>query len=348
MRLEWRTIELHPRRPWTIARGTSTAKRNVLLRVSLAGTEGFGEAAPGDRYGENDRTVAKALAILEERLAGVEAPAQGASQIGPWLDDCLDRIEASHPGDRAARAAADIALHDWAGRRLGEPLYRRFGADPGKMPPTSMTIGLDAIPVMLEKVREAEGFRILKVKVGTDRDREILTAIRRVTDRPLYADANEGWKDRDAALEMLRFMKDLGVVLVEQPLPAADLEGARYLRERGGLPIYADEAVMDAADVDRVRGAFDGVNVKVQKAGGLRAAHRAIERARECGMSVLLGCMLETSIGIGAAAHLAPLADHVDLDGHLLIADDPFRGPGLRDGRLVLPDRPGVGVEVVW
>ncbi|MGH9797517.1 MAG: dipeptide epimerase, partial [Candidatus Polarisedimenticolia bacterium] len=327
MRLEWRAIELHPRHPWTIARGTSTAKRNVLLRVSLAGTEGFGEAAPGDRYGENDRTVAKALAILGERLADVAAPPggpsgaspHGTSSIGPWLDDCLDRIEAALPGDRAARAAVDIALHDWAGRRLGEPLYRRLGADPGRMPPTSMTIGLDAIPVMLEKVRKAEGFRILKVKVGTDRDREILKAIRGVTDRPLYADANEGWKDRDAALEMLRFMKDLGVVLVEQPLPAADLEGARYLRERAGLPIFADEAVMDAADVDRVRGAFDGVNVKVQKAGGLRAAHRAIERAREHGMSVLLGCMLETSIGIGAAAHLAPLADHVDLDGHLLL-----------------------------
>ncbi len=338
IRLERKAIDLALRHAWTIARNTSTAKRNVLVRVSHGGIEGLGEAAPNVRYGEDWETVLSALALIEPRLG--DDPSQ--------FDRVLERIEAALPGNHAAKAAVDIALHDWIGRKTGVPLHRMFGADPAKAPLTSMSIGIDDIPVMQEKVREAEGFKILKIKVGLANDREIIAGIRAVTDRPLYVDANEGWKDRDRAVEMIKWMEGMGVVLLEQPLPAADLDGAKYVRDRVDMPIVADEAAVTAGDVPALRDAFDGVNVKVQKAGGLRMARAMIAAARRFGMKVMLGCMIETSIGITAAAHLSPLVDYADLDGNLLIAADPFRGALVRDGRLVLPRGPGLGLEGAW
>src|SRR5437867_10676977 len=227
------------------------------------------------------------------------------------------------------------------------PLWRAFGADPARAPLTSMSIGIDEIAVMQEKVREAAGFNVLKVKVDLRNAREILEGVRRVTDKPLYVDANEGWRDRERAVELVRGMEGMGVVLVEQPLPASDLDGAKCLRDRVDVPMIADEAVMTAEDIEPLAQAFDGVNIKVQKAGGLRMARRMIGVARSLGMKVMIGCMIETSIGITAAAHLAPLADYADLDGNLLIANDPFRGALVRDGRLVLPEGPGLGIEEI-
>jgi len=339
--LEWTEVELALRHPWTIARGTSLSKTNVLTRLTCAGYEGLGEAAPNARYGESAATVTKALADLAPRLEA------GSTE----LDDVLDHVDAALPGQGAARAAIDIALHDWLGRRDGMPLWRLLGADPRRAPVTSMSIGLDRIEIVQEKVREAEGFQVLKIKVGGPDDLGMIEAIRTVTDRPLYVDANEGWSDPDRAVEMIRRLEGMGVVLVEQPLPAADLDGARRVRDRVDLPIIADEAVRTSEDVRPLAQAYDGINVKLQKAGGLRMARRMIDAARALGMKVLIGCMIETSVGITAASHLSPLADYADLDGHLLIADDPFRGARLRDGRLVPPDAPGLGVaggEVVF
>jgi L-alanine-DL-glutamate epimerase-like enolase superfamily enzyme len=338
IRLERKTIDLALKHAWTIARNTSTVKRNVLVRVSHGGIEGVGEAAPNVRYGEDWETVLSALALIEPRLG------DDPSRAG----EVLERIEAALPGNHAAKAAVDIALHDWIGKQENRPLYRTFGADPAKAPLTSMSIGIDDIPVMQRKVREAEGFRILKVKVGLKNDREIIAGIRAVTDLPLYVDANEGWRDRDRAVEMIKWMEGMGVVLLEQPLPAADLDGAKYVRDRVDMPIFADEAVLTADDIAPLRDAFDGINVKVQKAGGLRMARTMIATARGLGMKVMLGCMIETSVGITAAAHLSPLVDHADLDGNLLIAADPFRGALVRDGRLVLPRGPGLGIEGTW
>jgi L-alanine-DL-glutamate epimerase-like enolase superfamily enzyme len=338
IRLERRRVELHLRHTWTIARGSSHAKTNVLVRVTHGGVEGFGEAAPNLRYHEDADTVTTALGLLERSLGN--DPARYA--------DVIDGLEGVLPGNRAAKAAIDIALHDRAGRAAGIPLWKLLGSDPKKAPLTSFSIGLDRVPAMQDKVREAARFPILKIKAGRGDDREILEGIRAVTDRPLYVDANEGWMDRERAVEMIQTMQGMGVVLVEQPLPASDLDGAKYVRDRVDLPIFADEACLTVDDIEPLKDAFDGINVKLQKSGGIRAALRMIEKARALGMKVMLGCMIETSVGITAAAHLSPLVDHADLDGNLLIDNDPFRGATVKDGRLVLPDRPGLGLEGTW
>jgi L-alanine-DL-glutamate epimerase-like enolase superfamily enzyme len=337
-RLERRRIELPLRHAWTIARGTSASKANVLVRVRRSGLSGLGEAAPNARYQEDWLTVMAALEQVEPLLE---------DDLSRWTET-LDRVEAALPRDHAARAAIDIALHDLAAQGQGVPLWRLLGADPAAMPPTSFSIGLDTIPVMQQKVREAAPFPILKVKLGGADDRAVIEGIRAVTDKPLSVDANEGWKEPGEAIEMIGWLAGMGVVLVEQPLPAADLDGARRVRAGARLPIFADEAVVETADVGRVREAYDGINIKLQKSGGLRPARRLLDAARAAGMKVMIGCMIETSIGITAAAHLAPLADHADLDGNLLLAADPFRGAVVRDGRLVLPEGPGLGVVGDW
>jgi L-alanine-DL-glutamate epimerase-like enolase superfamily enzyme len=308
------------------------------VRLSYAGIEGFGEAAPSARYGEDWQSVIVALDLLAPRLG--EDPAR--------CETAIDSLEETLSGNRAAKAAIDIALHDWAGKKEGIPLYRKFGADPRRAPATSFSIGIDSVPAMQEKVRQAADFPILKIKAGLHDDRDILEGIRQVTDKPLYVDANEGWKDRRRAVETIRWMEGMGVVLVEQPLAAADLDGAKFIRDRVDMPIFADEAARTIDDIEPLAAAYDGINVKLMKAGGLGMARRMLERARALNMKVMLGCMIETSVGITAAAHLSPLVDHADLDGNLLIRDDPFRGVAVREGKLILPDRPGLGVEGTW
>ena len=323
--------------PWTISRGTSATKTNVLLHLcgtAGGGPEGLGEAAPNARYGEDWRSVLAALDRLEPLVAG---------GIGDW-SGLLDRLAGSS-GDPSARAALDIAVHDREARRRGVPLHRLLGADPARMPRTSYSIGLDAIAVMQEKARQAAGFPFLKVKLDGRDDRAVVEAIRAVTDRPLLVDANEAWTDVEQARQTLLWMREQGVILVEQPLPAVDLDGARRLRARAVLPIFADEAVCQEADLPVLAEAYDGVNVKVQKSGGLRPALRTIEAARGLGLEVMIGCMIETSVGITAAAHLAPLADRADLDGALLLERDPFRGAAIDAGVITLPAGPGLGVE---
>ena len=334
--LEHRPVRLELRHPWTIARGTSLEKINVLVRLhGPDGIAGLGEAAPNARYGEDAATVAAALDRIASRLP-IHPPAG-------W-NACLDALEAMGPADPAARAALDIAVHDREGRRAGVPVGRLLGAGAGSPPPTSMSIGHDTIAVMQEKARAAASFPFLKIKLGVGDDRRIVEAIREVASQPLLVDANEAWRDADEAIAMIRWLEGMGVLLVEQPSPAADGDLARAIRRRSALPIFADEAVCTAADVPGLREAYDGINVKVQKAGGLRPALRTIEAAREAGLQVLIGCMVETSLGITAAAHLAPLCDRADLDGALLLADDPFRGAVIEDGRITLPALPGLGV----
>jgi L-alanine-DL-glutamate epimerase-like enolase superfamily enzyme len=208
---------------------------------------------------------------------------------------------------------------------------------------TSYTIGIDTPEIVAEKIREAEGFPVLKIKMGLENDREIMETVRAHTNRPVRIDANEGWT-RDEALEKMRWLEGLNVELVEQPLPAADLEGVRWLAGRTSLPIFADESVRVASDVPKLAGAFHGINIKLMKCGGIREALRMIHTARACGMKVMLGCMIESSIGITAAAHLSPLADYADLDGNLLIRNDPATGVTALEGKLVLPEGPGLAL----
>jgi L-alanine-DL-glutamate epimerase-like enolase superfamily enzyme len=265
------------------------------------------------------------------------------------VDDILDYVDAIAPGCAPAKAAIDIALHDWVGRRLGQPLYRLWGLNPEHTPWTTYTIGIDTPDVMQAKVRAVEGrFKRLKVKVGTADDRRNIEAIRRVTDLPLMVDANQGWTSREAALDQVQWLAQQGVILVEQPLPKQRLDDLAWLTERSPIPIVADESVQRLSDVVRLRGVVDGVNIKLMKCTGLREARKMITVARALGLKVMLGCMTETSCAVSAAAQLSPLADWADLDGHLLISNNPFRGGvGVEEGRLVLPDAPGVGVEAL-
>jgi L-alanine-DL-glutamate epimerase-like enolase superfamily enzyme len=265
------------------------------------------------------------------RLSDAEAFAQGAAR-------------AAVQGQRSAEAAVDMALHDLAGKRLGVPLYELLGLDPRGASETSFTIGLAEPEVVEQKVREASAYPILKVKMGSDDDREVLTAVRDTTMSRIRVDANEGWTPQ-GALDRLEWLARLGVELVEQPLPADRIEETRELRRRSPLPFYADESVHRARDIPRLVGAFDGINIKLMKCGGLAEATRMIAVARALGMKVMLGCMIESSLGITAAAHLSPLVDTADLDGNLLIEDDPFVGATVEAGRIVLPDGPGLGVS---
>jgi L-alanine-DL-glutamate epimerase-like enolase superfamily enzyme len=317
---------------------SSSEYRDTLeLRLTREGTTGVGAGAPIVRYDESAESGRRAL----------EAARQLVEAGDPWrmetfLGDAFRELQ----GQYAARAALDIALHDWTGKRLGIPLYRLFGLDPAETPLTTFSIGIDTPELTRQKVREAVEFPVLKIKVGLDSDEATLDAVRSVTGKPLRVDANEGWKDKETAIRKIEWLARRGVELVEQPMPAAMLEEAAWLKARSPVPLFADEACLRASDIPRLAGACHGVNVKLDKAGGLREALRMIHTARACGLKVMLGCMISSSVSTTAAAHISPLVDFADLDGHLLVADDPWQGVLVRDGRLVLPDRPGLGLLV--
>ncbi|MBN1208394.1 MAG: dipeptide epimerase [Myxococcaceae bacterium] len=331
--LNARVIELPLRHAWTISRGTSTSKRNVLVELRSGGHVGFGEAAPNVRYGESAETVLEALSRLEPVLDG---DLRCFRELSEALQEAL-------PGNGAAKAALDIALHDLAGKALGAPLYRLLGLNPQRMPITSFSIGIDEPETLARKVREAEPYPVLKVKLGAERVREVFGAVRAATSKVVRVDANEAWGPQEA-LEHIEWLATQGVELVEQPLPAADVEGAKWLRARSPLPLVADEALLRASDVPRLAEGYHGINVKLQKAGGIREALRTIDVARACGLKVMIGCMVETSVGIAAAAHLGPLADWLDLDGNLLLSEDPFIGHPVVEGRIQLGEGNGLGV----
>jgi L-alanine-DL-glutamate epimerase-like enolase superfamily enzyme len=329
-------LRLNLRHPWTTTMSSSEHRDTVLVRYRNEGVEGLGEGAPIVRYGEDAAGARRALEGIRDRV-------QAAN---PWrLETLLGRAFARLEGQYAARAALDIALHDWIGTRLGVPVYRQLGLDPTQTPLTTFSIGIDTPEVIRQKVREAEEFPILKIKVGLDSDEATIDAVRSVTDKPLRVDANEGWKDRETAVRKIEWLTSRGVELVEQPMPAAMLEETRWVRERVDVPVFADEACGRASDIPRLADAYDGVNIKLDKAGGLREALRMIHTARACGLGAMLGCMISSSVSTTAAAHLSPLVDYADLDGNLLVANDPWSGVKVREGRLILPDRPGLGLR---
>jgi L-alanine-DL-glutamate epimerase-like enolase superfamily enzyme len=329
--LRHRPLELRLRNPFRLSRGTWDLRQNVLVELEHEGLIGMGEAAPIARYGESHESAAHAVDEMAGRLGDPAAFADAASR-------------AAVPGQRSAEAAVDMALHDLAGRRLGAPLFALLGLDQARMPATSFTIAIDTPEGAAVKARAASDYAVLKLKMGSDADREVLAAVRDATDRPIRVDANEGWTF-ETAVERLEWLERMGVELVEQPLPAAALEETRALRRRTRLPFYADESVHTARDIPSLAGAFDGINIKLMKCGGIAEALRMIAVARAHGLKVMLGCMIESSLAVTAAAHLAPLADAADLDGNLLVDNDPFVGVTVRDGRLVLPDGPGLGVR---
>lgn len=334
LRLTHEVLELETAHPFGIARGTQSSYRVVWVRLTDDdGVEGWGEADPASYYGETADTVVAAL----QRFAPFMPDDPFA------LEEAEGRLAASLKGNAAARVALSAALHDLVGKRLGVPLWKLWGLDPAKAPASSFTIGIDAPDVIKAKVREASPYGILKIKVGTPDDERILRAVREVTDKPIRVDANCGWTAKQA-IARLPLLREMGVELIEQPLPPEDLDGLAEVRRASPLPIIADESCRTAADIPRLAGAVDGINIKLAKCGSLREALRMIAVARAHSMMVMVGCMIETSLGITAAAHLTPLVDVVDLDGAALLKRDPFTGASIAGGRVTLPTGPGLGV----
>jgi L-alanine-DL-glutamate epimerase-like enolase superfamily enzyme len=334
LRLEAEVVSLRTKYPFKIARHEHFEVRTVLVKLrDEDGLEGWGEATPQRFYGETPETVLAALDLYSTALPG-----------DPFkLEEAERRFELLLTGNNSARAALSTALHDLVGKRLGVPVHKLWGLDGGKLPLSTFTIGIDTPDMIRKKVREAEEYPILKIKLGSDNDLEILQAIRDVTDRELRVDANCGWTVKQA-IRMLPVLEEFGVTVLEQPLPREDLDGLAEIRRHCRIPLIVDESCLTSADIPRVAGKVDGINIKLAKTGSLREAVRMIHIARAHHLMVMVGCMVETSIAITAAAQFCPLVDIVDLDGAALLAEDPYRGATIHGGQLRLPDGPGLGV----
>jgi L-alanine-DL-glutamate epimerase-like enolase superfamily enzyme len=338
-KLDTEIVRLALRHTWTTTMSSSDYRDVIYARYTKDGVTGLGEGAPIVRYKEDAKSA-------EAMLQGIRALVEKSD---PWAyDKLLRQVFQAVKGEHAGKAALDIALFDWIGKRLNIPVYRLFGLDPADAPITTMSIGIDTPEVTKQKVEEAADFPVLKIKMGIGKDEDTLRAIRAVTKKRLRVDANEGWKTKEEALEKLQWLEqDGGVEFVEQPMRGDMTAQHAWLRERVKMPIIADEACTDAATIPALAGAYDGLNVKLDKAGGILEAHRWISIARALGMKTMLGCMVSSSISVTAAAHLSPLADYADLDGNLLIGNDRYRGVTVAKGRLRLPTGPGLGLTQI-
>ncbi len=338
MKLWHEIVTVQTTHPFVIARGGQSEYRTVWVKVTDGdGQEGWGEAAPSRFYGETPETVVAALGRI--------APAIEKSSA--WSLDAIEaEMNRAIGRNGSAKSAVSAALHDLAAKRLGVPLWKMWGLDPASAPASSFTIAIAPDDATLRaRVEGAAQYPILKVKLGTDRDAAIVRTVRLAApDKILRVDANAAWTPKHA-LRMIELCLDYGVEFVEQPLPAHDIEGLRFVRDRSPLPIVADESCIVASDIPKLAGVVDGINIKLSKCGGLREALKMIATARAHGMLVMCGCMIETTLGIAAAAHFAPLLDCADLDGAALLKDDPFTGVSIDGGRIALSNGPGLGVS---
>lgn len=331
--LSFEPYELQLRHSFNLAKSSRTTTPDVLVRIDYEGLTGYGEASMPPYLGESVKSVSEFLSSLD--LSQFSDPFR--------IEEIHEYMDAVAPDNRAAKASVDIALHDLLGKIMGQPWYKIWGLDPGKAPCTSFTIGIDAADVVRQKVDEAEPYKVLKVKMGLDNDKELVEIIRSKTDRPICVDANQGWTDREQALEMCHWLAERNCLFVEQPLAKERIDDTAWLRERSPLPIVADEFLQRLPDVRRAYGAYDAINIKLMKSTGMHEAYQMAVLARGLGMKVMLGCMTETSCAISAASQLAPMADWADLDGNLLITNDRFDGMKIVDGKVTIPDRPGIG-----
>ena len=326
------------RHTWTTTMSSSDYRDVLYVHYTADGITGVGEGAPIIRYHEDALGAQKAVEGLKDLLASAQ----------PRQYDKLDRaILKQLEGEWAGKAAINAAVLDWVGQREGLPIYGLFGLDPADAPVTTFSIGIDTPEVTRQKTREAADYPVLKVKVGLDTDEATIEAVRSVTDKPLRVDANEGWTDREVALRKIKWLETMGVEFIEQPMPAANFDDIKWLHDRVDMPIFADEACLRPENIPHLAEAYDGVNIKLDKAGGILQGYRMIQIAKALGLKTMLGCMISSSVAITAAAHLSPLVDYADLDGNLLIGNDPYEGVKVVKGKLVLPDRPGLGVRPV-
>jgi L-alanine-DL-glutamate epimerase-like enolase superfamily enzyme len=338
MHLTFEPYELKLKHVFTVSSFSRSTTPDVQVRIDYDGYTGYGEASMPPYLGQTVESVCSFLKKVD--LEQFPDPF--------CIDDILNYIDSLSVGDSAAKAAVDIALHDLVGKIIGAPWHRMLGLNPEKTPNTTYTIGIDTDEMVKLKTREVAGqFKILKVKLGTPRDREMIRAIREVSDLPIAVDVNQGWKNKKKALDEIFWLKEQGIVMVEQPMPKEMLDANAWLTERSPLPTFADEAIQRLKDIPAVKGAYTGINIKLMKCTGMREAWKMMNYARAEGMKVMIGCMTETSCAIAAAAQLSPAVDFADLDGNLLIANDIFRGTTVVDGKITLNQLPGIGIEKI-
>ena len=338
MKLRFSPYELKLRHVFTGATYSRTTTPDIQVEIEYDGLIGYGEASMPPYLGQTVESVTNFLQKVD--LEQFSDPCQ--------LEDILTYVDSLSPGDTAAKAAVDIALHDLVGKIIGAPWHRIWGLNKEKAPSTTFTIGIDTAEVVKQKTQEcANQFNILKVKLGRENDKEMIETIRSVTNLPIAVDVNQGWKDRQMALDMILWLKEKGIVMVEQPMPKEQLDDIAWVTEQSPLPIFADESIQRLKDIRNVEGAFTGINIKLMKCTGMREAWKMLNYARARNMKVMIGCMTETSCAVSAAAQLSPAVDFADLDGNLLIANDRFKGMTVEKGRITLNDEPGLGLTLL-
>ncbi len=334
MKLTFKPYILELKHVFTIAVNSRTTTPVMLTQIEHEGVIGYGEASMPPYLGESHETAASFLSKLN--LNQFKDPFD--------LENILNYVDSVAEKNTAAKASIDIALHDLIGKLINKPWYSIWGFDKNKTPNTSFTIGIDTAEVIKQKVKEAEIYKILKIKLGGENDKKMIETILSLTDKPLTIDANQGWRDKHFALDMINWLNEKNVEFIEQPMPKDQIDDIAWLTEHSPLPIIGDESVQRIHDVIKAYGVFSGINIKLMKCTGLREAHKMLLLARSLGMRVMIGCMTETSCGISAASQLSPMVDWADLDGNLLIKNDPYEGTKVIDGRLVLNDKPGIGL----
>lgn len=337
MKLTFRPYTLELKHVFTIATSSRSTTPVMLTEIEYDGITGYGEASMPPYLGESQETAKAFLSKVD--LAQFNDPFE--------MEKILDYVDSIEEKNTAAKAAVDIALHDLVGKMMNQPWYKIWGYNPDTTPNTSFTIGIDEPDVVRKKVKEAEEYKVLKVKLGRANDKEMIETIRSVTDKPLAVDVNQGWEDKQFALDMINWLNERGIILVEQPMPKTQIDDMAWLTENSPLPTVGDEAVQRIPDVVKAHGVYSGVNIKLMKCTGMREAHKMLNLAKSLDMKVMFGCMTETSAAISAASHLSPMVDWADLDGNLLISNDPFTGTKVIDGKIVLTDNPGIGVKKI-
>lgn len=335
MKFSFRPYTLELKHVFTVAVSSRTTTPVMLTEIEYEGVKGYGEASMPPYLGESQETATKFLSRVN--LEQFDDPFE--------MEKILKYVDSIDEKNTAAKASVDIALHDLVGKLIGKPWYKIWGFDKTKTPYTTFTIGIDKPDVVRQKVKEAEEFKILKVKLGRDNDREMIETIRSVTDKPLTADANQGWKDKHYALEMIQWLSEQNVLYIEQPMPKEMIEENAWITEHSPIPVLGDESIQRIPDLIKMKDVYSGVVIKLMKCTGMREAYKMITLAKSLGMKVMLGCMTETSCAISAAAQLSPEADWADLDGNLLIKNDPYEGVKVIDGKITLNDYPGIGLK---
>jgi len=334
MKLTFIPYELQLKHVFTLATSSRTTTPVVLTEIEYDGQKGYGEASMPPYLGESHETVIQFLSQVN--LSQFKDPF--------LIEDIVEYLDGIMPGNYAAKASVDIALHDLVGKLTGKPWFRLWGLDPEKTPFTSFTIGIDTPEVVRQKVAEAEPYKILKVKLGLGNDKEMVETIRSISDKPICVDVNQGWKDRNYALEMAYWLKENNVIFLEQPMPKTMTDDIAWLNANSPVPVVADEALQTIDDLLTMKGVYSAINIKLMKCGGMNAAYKIALMASGMGMKVMIGCMTETSCAISAAAQLSPLAQWADLDGNLLISNDCYEGVTITDGKITLNEKPGIGV----